>query len=77
MIANNSRLLIIHIEKTVFMSHFNPHHVQLRNMYHVPGIKKNLLSVSQLTTDGNYVVFKAEDVKVYHNLKLASCNIPN
>lgn len=35
-------------------------------------MKKNLLSVSQLTSSGNYVVFGPKDVKVYHNLKLTS-----
>jgi GAG-pre-integrase domain len=38
-------------------------------VYHVPGMKKNLLSVSQLTAQGNYVVFGPHEVKVYRNLK--------
>jgi len=37
-------------------------------VYHVPGME-NLLSVSQLTANGNYAVFKPKDVKVYYNLK--------
>ncbi|KAH7851221.1 hypothetical protein Vadar_008770 [Vaccinium darrowii] len=32
-------------------------------------MKKNLLSVSQLTSSGNYVVFGPKDVKVYQSLK--------
>lgn len=36
---------------------------------HVPGMKKNLLSVSQLTKSGNYVVFGPDDVKVYRHLE--------
>ena len=44
--------------------------VSLHNVYHVPGIKKNLLSVSQLTTSGSYVLFGPEDVKVYQDVKI-------
>lgn len=32
-------------------------------------MKKNLLSVSQLTSSGNFVVFKPNDVNVYRNVK--------
>jgi len=35
---------------------------QLKNVYHVSGIKKNLLSGS---SKGNFVVFRPDDVKVY------------
>jgi len=52
----------------MFVSRFNSHQLQLHNVYHVLGMK-NLLLVSQLTVDDNYVVFGPEDVKVYHNLK--------
>ena len=44
--------------------------VSLHNVYYVPGIKKNLLSVSQLTTSENYVLFGPEDVKVYEDIKI-------
>ncbi|XP_022928647.1 uncharacterized protein LOC111435492 [Cucurbita moschata] len=42
----------------------------LHNVYHVPDIKKNLLSVKQLTTLENYVLFGPEDVKVYKDVKI-------
>lgn len=45
--------------------------VLLHNVYHVPGIKKNLLSVSQITSTGNYVLFGPEDVKVYQDVKIS------
>jgi len=35
-------------------------------------MKKNLLSVSLLTSSGKYVVFGPTDVKVYSNLKITS-----
>lgn len=73
--ANNSRLPITHVGKTVVVPRFNPNKVQLQNVYHVPGMKKNLLSVSQLTASGNYVVFGPEDVKVYQNLNASDTPI--
>ncbi|KAG5582114.1 hypothetical protein H5410_052741 [Solanum commersonii] len=47
--ANNLKISITHISKTVFMSHHSSRQVKLQNVYHVPGMKKNLLFVSQLT----------------------------
>lgn len=38
-------------------------------------MKKNLLSISQLTASGNYMVFGLKDVKVYHNLNPARVSI--
>lgn len=67
--ANNSRLPITIIGETMRIS---SNQVQLQNVYHIPWMKKNLLSVSQLTSSGNYVVFSPKDVKVYRNLKPSS-----
>ena len=39
----------------------------LENVYHVPGMKKNLVSVPQITAAGHYVLFGPEDVKVLAN----------
>jgi Zinc knuckle len=69
-IANNSRLPIAHIGKTVVTPRYSPEEVPLQDVYHVPGMKKNLLSVAQLTSSGHYVLFGPEDVKVYRNLKV-------
>ena len=49
--------------------------VSLHNVYHVLGIKKNLLLVSQLTTSENYVLFGPEDVKVYEDIKITRKSI--
>ncbi|KAH0644478.1 hypothetical protein KY284_032362 [Solanum tuberosum] len=66
---------ITHIGKTVFVPYHSSRQVELQNVYHVPGMKKNLLSVSQLTYSGNYVLFGPNDVKVYRNLKVTSTPI--
>jgi len=42
----------------------------LQNVYHVPGMKKNLLSVAQLTSSGHYVLFGPQDVRIYHDLEV-------
>ncbi|KAH7856278.1 hypothetical protein Vadar_034803 [Vaccinium darrowii] len=73
--TNNSRLLLTHIGKTVINPQFSPSEVKLQNVYRVPGMKKNLLSVTQLMSSGNYVVFGPEDVKVYQSLKLVDTPI--
>ena len=62
--TNSTLLSIAQIGNTTIMSGNKSDVVSLHNVYHVPGIKKNLLSVSQLTTSGNYVLFGPEDVKV-------------
>ena len=66
--ANNSKLPINYIGKTKISPRFNSQPIKLDGVYHVPGMKKNLLSVSQLTAQGNYVVFGPQEVNVYRNL---------
>lgn len=70
-IANNSRLPITQIGKTVVVPRYNPNQVQLQDVYHVPRMKKNLLSVTQLTSSNHYVLFGPKDVKVYRDLKIS------
>ncbi|KAM2890706.1 hypothetical protein COP2_009095 [Malus domestica] len=69
--ADNSRLLIAHISKTIVTPRYNSNHVPLQDVYHVLGMKKNLLSVAQLTSSGHYVLFGPRDVKVYRDLKIS------
>ena len=45
--ANNSELPITHIGKAVVTPRYTNKQVQLDNVYHVPGMSKNLMSVSQ------------------------------
>ncbi|KAL3508929.1 hypothetical protein ACH5RR_028330 [Cinchona calisaya] len=49
--------------------------VELQHVYHVPGMKKNLLSVSQLTASSNFVLFELDEVKVYQNKKITGTPI--
>lgn len=67
--ANNSRLPITHVGQIKITPRFNEEQVELPDVMHVLGMKKNLLSVSQLTKSGKYVVFGPEDVKVYQYLQ--------
>lgn len=69
--ANNSKLPIAHIGKTVVVPRNSNNEVPLEDVYHVPGMKKNLLSVAQLTSLGHYVLFSPSDVKVYKELKIS------
>ncbi|KAE8695620.1 tir-nbs resistance protein [Hibiscus syriacus] len=69
--ADNSRLPITHIGKTVVTPRYNTNQVQLQDVYHVPGMKKNLLSVAQLTSSDHYVLFGPQDVKVYRDVKIS------
>ena len=63
--ADNLRLLITHIDKTIIIPRYNPNQVPLQDVYHVPGMKKNLLFVAQLTSSGHYVLYGPQDVKVF------------
>ena len=69
--ADNSRLPIAHIGKAIVMPRYNTNQVPFQDVYHVPGMKKNLLSVAQLTSSGHYVLFGSQDVKVYRDLKIS------
>ncbi|KAE8689487.1 putative disease resistance protein [Hibiscus syriacus] len=69
--ADNSRLPITYIGKTIVMPRYNTNQVQLQDVYHVPRMKKNLLSLAQLTSLGHYVLFGPQDVKVYRDVKIS------
>lgn len=57
------------VGKAMAVPRYKSNTVELDKVLRVPGMKKNLLSVSQLTSDGNYVIFGPSNVKVYSNLK--------
>ncbi|KAL3497956.1 hypothetical protein ACH5RR_040688 [Cinchona calisaya] len=61
--ANNTKLPITHVGKTTLSPHFNNEEVQLLNVYDIPNMKKNLLSILQMARSGNFVVFGPHDVK--------------
>ena len=43
--TNNSRLSIAHIGETIVVPRYNVRRLQLNIIFHVPGMKKNLISV--------------------------------
>ncbi|KAL4347792.1 hypothetical protein GQ457_17G001580 [Hibiscus cannabinus] len=49
--------------------------VKLNDVFHVPGLKRNLISVSQITDSGKFVLFGPKDVKVLENVKNISADI--
>jgi len=53
----------------------NAEGVSLKDVYHVPGLKKNLASVSQLTNSGRYVLFGPNDVQILSNVKYIAADI--
>ncbi|XP_076882595.1 uncharacterized protein LOC143531097 [Bidens hawaiensis] len=44
----------------------------LKNVFHVPGMKKNLLYVPQITALGRYVLFGPTDVNIYDKFETSS-----
>ena len=70
MTVNNSKMSIAHIGNTVVPPQCSPIEAPLQNVYHVPGMKKNLLSVAQLTSSGFFFLFGPKDVKVYRNVEV-------
>ena len=49
--------------------------VLLKDVYHVPGLKKNLASISQITDSGRYVLFGPKDVQILSNVKHVAADI--
>lgn len=68
-ITDNSKLSITHIGDVVFLPKKSNHELALLEVYNVPGMRKNLLSFSQLSYVGYHVVFGPNDVKM-RSLKL-------
>lgn len=68
MTTDDTKLSITHIGKTTVCPNICADLMLLQNVYHVPGMKKNLLSVVQLTSLGRYVLFDLPDVRIYHDL---------
>ncbi|KAJ7965013.1 Retrovirus-related Pol polyprotein from transposon TNT 1-94 [Quillaja saponaria] len=49
--------------------------VKLNDVFHVPGLKRNLVSVSQITNSRKYVLFGPNDVKVLDNVKNIAADV--
>lgn len=74
-IADDSRHSIAHLGDVRFSSESGDSELTLKKVYHVPGVKKNLISVPQLTSDGNYVLFGPNDVKIFKHFETKSIPI--
>ncbi|KAG5598611.1 hypothetical protein H5410_029981 [Solanum commersonii] len=68
--ADDTKLPIAHIGKAVVSPNSSVDLMLLQNVYHVPGMKKNLLSVAQLTSTGHFILFGPQDVRIYHDLEI-------
>ncbi|KAH7843402.1 hypothetical protein Vadar_016136 [Vaccinium darrowii] len=62
-------------EGTVKVNASNAGCVTLNSVYHVPGMTKNLVSVSQISNSGKYVLFGPDDVKVLSNIRNMEADI--
>nr|DAD29955.1 TPA_asm: hypothetical protein HUJ06_031423 [Nelumbo nucifera] len=49
--------------------------LSLKDVYHVPGLKKNLASVSQIMNSGRYVLFGPNNVQILSNVKHIEADI--
>lgn len=70
--ADNSLHPVI---KEGFYKEDNSEGVRLDDVYHVPGLKKNLASVSQITNSGRYVLFGPDNVQVLSNVDHISADV--
>ncbi|KAH7856163.1 hypothetical protein Vadar_033466 [Vaccinium darrowii] len=62
-------------EGTVKVNASNVGCVTLNSVYHVPGMTKNLVSVSQISNSGKYVLFGTDDIKVLSNIRNMEADI--
>ncbi|KAJ4951697.1 hypothetical protein NE237_028529 [Protea cynaroides] len=68
--ANNAKLPIAHVGSVTCTPTSSNEGLVLQDVFHVLDMKKNLISVSQLTKSGGYVVFGPDDVKVYETVHI-------
>lgn len=71
-IDDKSKLLITHVGEVVFCLEDNNKELTLESVYHIPGMKKILLLVSQLASTGHYVLFGPDDVKIFKEFETPS-----
>lgn len=74
-IADNSKHLIANIGDVVFPSDNSKDELVLKDIYHVPGMIKNMISIPQMMYDGLYVLFGPEDVSVFKEFETSSVPI--
>lgn len=67
-VTANAELPIALIGKMGISPQYSANQESLQDVYHVPSMKKKLLSVAQLMSSGHFVLFGPQDVKVYRDL---------
>lgn len=67
--ADATKLSINHIDKTLVSPNSTADLMLLQNVYHVPSMKKILLSVAQLKSTGHFILFGLQDIRIYHDLE--------
>jgi hypothetical protein len=72
--ADNLRLSISRVGKVV-VPRYGPYELKHNKVYHVHGLKKNLLSFPQLTAEGKHVLVGPHGVPIFRKLKVISTPI--
>lgn len=76
--ANNSLHLVIkegNFNLNVEGNSLSDNVIALKDVYHVPSLKKNLASVSQITGSCKYVLFGPNDVKILDKFKYVAADV--
>ena len=55
--TDDAKLSITHIGKAIVSPNSNVDMMLLQNVYHVPNMKKNLLSIEHLTSKDHFILF--------------------
>ncbi|KAJ0601440.1 putative RNA-directed DNA polymerase [Helianthus annuus] len=74
-IADNSRHQIANVGEVCFPAERGQTEFVMSDVFHVPGMKKNLFSVPQVTSTGKYVLFGPTDVKIFEKFETKSVPI--
>ncbi|KAM1031938.1 hypothetical protein ACFX2I_035575 [Malus domestica] len=62
-------------EGTVIINDGGNDSITLKNVFHVPGMKKNLFSVPNAVDAGNFVLFGPKDVKFLRNIEILKADV--
>lgn len=57
-------------EDTVIVNNGGNDSITLTNVFHAPGMKKNLFSVANAVDAGHYILFGPNDVKIFRNVEI-------
>ena len=49
--------------------------MSLKDVYHVPYLKKHLVLVSKITYTGKFILFSPDDVKIFEKLRFVDANL--